>query len=275
MWHRYGVIARLCIVLAMGTSGVLVAQDKSSAKPAGESQGSDLFASNCAACHGADGRGGEHAPDIATASDVQRLTDRNLIDIVKNGITGTGMPGFGELGQDQILTLVTYLRTLQGKNNTVTLPGNAEYGQKLFFGKAQCSECHMAQGKGGFIASDLSYSDVNTNVDHLRQVILDPEKALPAQKKAVSLTTNTGQKFTGALRAQDNFSISIQTLDGAFHYFLKSQLTSVDIGSRSLMPLDYRSRLSDAEINDLVSYLIRIGSQSPKTDDSSSDDDDE
>ncbi len=133
----------------------------------------------------------------------------------------------------------------------------------------------MAQGKGGFIASDLSYSDVNTNVDHLRQVILDPEKALPAQKKAVSLTTNTGQKFTGALRAQDNFSISIQTLDGAFHYFLKSQLTSVDIGSRSLMPHDYRSRLSDAEINDLVSYLIRIGSQSPKADDSSSDDDDE
>jgi putative heme-binding domain-containing protein len=273
MRRRHGLIAHLCILLALGTPGALPAQDKSSARPEGESHGSALFASNCAACHGADGRGGEHAPDIATASDVQRLTDKNLIDIVNNGITGTGMPGFGELGHDQILALVRYLRTLQGKNTAVTLPGNAEHGEKLFFGKAQCSECHMAQGKGGFIAADLSYSDANTNVDHLRQVILDPVNSLPASKKAVTVTTTDGQKYIGALRAQDNFSISIQTLDGAFHYFLKSQLTSLNIGSNSLMPHDYRSRLSDAEINDLISYLIRIGSQSPKADDSSDDDD--
>jgi putative heme-binding domain-containing protein len=269
------VIAYLCILLALGTSGALVAQDKSSAKPAGESQGGVLFASNCAACHGADGRGGEHAPDIATASDVQRLTDKNLTDIVKNGITGTGMPGFGEVGHDQILALVRYLRTLQGKNSLVTLPGNPTQGEALFFGKAQCSECHMARGKGGFIASDLSYSDSNTSADRLRQVILDPVNSLPAQQKAVTVITTDGQKYIGALRAQDNFSISIQTMDGAFHYFPKSQLTSLDIGARSLMPDNYRSRLSDAEVNDLVSYLIRIGSLSQKTKDSSSDDDDE
>jgi len=275
MWHRCEVIAPLCILLALGTPGTLLAQDKTSASLPGESQGSALFSSNCAVCHGADGRGGEHAPDIATASDVQRLTDKNLIDIVKNGITGTGMPGFSELGQNQILALVSYLRTLQGKNSTVTLPGNPEHGEALFFGKAQCSECHMAQGKGGFIAADLSYSDANTNASHLRQVILEPEKALPAQKRAVTLTTITGQKFTGALRAQDNFSITIQSLDGAFHYFPNSRLTSVDVGSRSLMPDNYRSRLSDTEVNDLVSYLIRIGSQSARPNDDSSDDDDE
>ena len=275
MWRRCRAIGRLCILLTLGIPGALVAQDKSSANPAGESQGAAMFASNCAVCHGADGRGGEHAPDIATASDVQHLTDKNLIDIVKNGVTGTGMPGFDWLGQEKILAIVAYLRTLQGKNSAVKLPGNAEQGEKLFFGKARCSECHMAQGEGGFIASDLSYSDSNTNADRLRQVILDPVNSLPAQQKAVTVTTTDGQKYTGALRAQDNFSISIQTMDGAFHYFPKSQLTSLDIGARSLMPHDYRSRLSDAEVNDLVSYLIRVGSQSPKPENSSSDDDDE
>jgi cytochrome c oxidase cbb3-type subunit 3 len=275
MWHRCGVIVHFCILLALGTPGALVAQDKSSANPAGESHGSALFASNCADCHGADGRGGEHAPDIATASDVQRLADRNLIDIVRNGISGTGMPGFDWLGQEKILAIVAYLRTLQGMNSAVTLPGNAEHGEKLFFGKAHCSECHMAQGKGGFIASDLSYSDSNGSPNRLRQVILDPVNSLPASKQAVTVTTTAGQKYTGALRVQDNFSISIQTMDGAFHYFLKSQLTSFEIGARSLMPHDYRSRLSDADVNDLVSYLIRIGAKSPKPDDVSSDDDDE
>jgi len=275
MWRSCGVFARLCILLTLGLPRAFVAQDKSSANPAGESQGAAQFSSNCAVCHGADGRGGEHAPDIATASDVQHMTDKNLINIIKNGITGTGMPGFDWLGQDKILATVAYLRTLQGKNNAVKLPGNAEHGKMLFFGKAQCSECHMAQGKGGFIASDLSYSDSNTSAERLRQVILDPVNSLPAQKKAVTITTSDGQKYTGALRSHDNFSISIQTMDGAFHYFPKSQLTSLDIGARSLMPHDYRARLSDAEINDLVSYLIRIGSQSPKAEDVSSDDDDE
>lgn len=275
MWYRCGVTARLCILLTLGIPGVFMAQDRSSANPETGSHGAALFASNCADCHGADGRGGEHAPDIATASDVRHLTDQNLIDIVKNGITGTGMPGFDWLGQDKILAIDAYLRTLQGKNSAVTLPGSAEHGEKLFFGRAQCAECHMAQGKGGFIASDLSYSDSNTSADRLRQVILDPANSLPAQKKAVTITTSDGQKYTGALRAQDNFSISIQTMDGAFHYFPKSQLTSLDIGARSLMPDDYRSRLTDAEVTDLVSYLIRISSQSPKSQDAASGDDDE
>lgn len=133
----------------------------------------------------------------------------------------------------------------------------------------------MARGKGGFIAADLSYSEANTNANGLRKIILDPQNALPPQKKAVLVTTSAGQKFTGALRAQDNFSISIQTIDGAFHYFPKSQLTSVDVGSRSLMPDNYRSRLSDTEVNDLVSYLLRIGAQSARPNDASSDDDDE
>src|SRR5215469_9759086 len=275
MCRRCGVIARLCILLILGIPGAFMAQDRSNSNPGGKSQGAALFASNCAVCHGADGRGGENAPDIATASDAQRLADRNLIEIVRNGISGTGMPGFDWLGQEKILGIVACLRALQGKNSPVTLPGDAEHGKKLFFGKAQCSECHMAQGKGGFIASDLSYSDSNTSADRLRQVILDPVNSLPAQKKAVTVTTTDGQKYVGALRAQDNFSISIQTMDSAFHYFPKSQLASLDIGARSLMPDDYRSRLSDSEVNDLVSYLIRIGAQSPKPDEPSSDDDDE
>lgn len=275
MWRRCRSVARLYVLLTLGVSGISVAQDRSSVGARDTMQGSALFASKCAVCHGADGRGGEHAPDIATASDVQRLADRNLIDIIRNGVSGTGMPGFGWLGEEKILEIVASLRALQGKSSPVVLPGNAELGQKLFFGKAQCSECHMAHGRGGFLASDLSYSEPNSTAERLRQTILDPGNSLPAQKKAVVVTTTDGQKYTGALRAQDNFSISIQTADGIFHYFPRSQLASSEIGTHSLMPEDYRSRLSDTEVNDLVSYLIRLGAQSPKPEEPSSDDDDE
>jgi putative heme-binding domain-containing protein len=134
----------------------------------------------------------------------------------------------------------------------------------------------MAHGRGGFIGADLSYIGADVSVASIREVILNPEATLPAQKRAVTVVTNTGQNFTGALRINDNFSISMQTMDGGFHYFPKSQLTRVDIGSRSLMPGDYRSRLSDAEINDLASYLIRTSTRdSNPADTQSTDDEDE
>jgi len=237
-----------------------------------------LYASNCGSCHGSDGRGGEHAPDIATAPDMQRLADSDLIAIAKNGVSGTGMPAFGWLGQEKLTAIVQYLRTLQGRQIDIRLPGNPKGGEALFFGGARCSECHMVNGKGGFIGSDLSLYGADESAGQIRSVILDPERNLPPRKKATTVVTHTGQKFTGMLKVDDNFSISIQTMDGDFHFFQKSQLTHIDIGSHSLMPANYGSMLNDEQINDLVSYLLHVGSENARrspTQSSKSDDDDE
>ena len=64
--------------------------------------GGAIFASNCAGCHGADGRGGEHAPNIATAPEVQHMTDRELAGIIRYGIAGAGMPAFSSLKQQEV-----------------------------------------------------------------------------------------------------------------------------------------------------------------------------
>ena len=74
--------------------------------------GAAIFASNCAGCHGADGRGGEHAPNIATAPEVQHLMDRELAGIIRYGISGAGMPAFSSLKQQEVAELVSYLRVL-------------------------------------------------------------------------------------------------------------------------------------------------------------------
>src|ERR1700684_2125581 len=80
--------------------------------------GAAIFAANCAGCHGADGRGGEHAPNIATAPEVQRLLDRELAAIVRYGISGAGMPAFSSLLKpQQIADVVAYLRILQGRGD--------------------------------------------------------------------------------------------------------------------------------------------------------------
>ena len=228
--------------------------------------GAAIFASNCATCHGADGRGGEHAPNIATTPEVQHLADRDLVGIVKNGIPGAGMPAFSSLQARQVDEVVGYLRILQGRGNIVKLPGDPAPGEALFFGKAQCSDCHMVQGKGGFIGSDLSFYGADARPDQIRAIILDPDKNLPQQKKATTVITRTGQKLTGMLKVNDNFSLSLQTPDGDFHFLPRSELAQVDIGSSSLMPA--ASTLSSKEVDDLVSYLMQTAAENPlKADD--------
>ena len=274
-WHTISIP---CLLLGLVLITNLRAQQPASTPTAADAQGSMLFASNCGSCHGSDGRGGEHAPDIATDPDMQRLADSDLIAIAKNGVSGTGMPPFDWLGQEKLTAIVKYLRTLQGRRIDIKLPGNPKGGEALFFGGARCSECHMVNGKGGFIGSDLSLYGADESASQIRGVILDPERNLPPQKKATTVVTHTGQKFTGMLKVDDNFSVSIQTMDGDFHFFQKSQLTHIDLGSHSLMPVNYGSMLNNEQINDLVSYLLHVGSENSKlspTQSAKSDDDDE
>src|ERR1700760_4562960 len=162
--------------------------------------GAATFASNCSTCHGADGRGGEHAPNIATAPQVQHLMDRELAGIIRYGIAGAGMPAFSSLKQQEVADVVSYLRILQGRGDIVKLPGDPRQGETLFYCKAQCADCHMVNGKGGFIGGDLSFYGAETKPYQMRAIILDPEKNLPVDKKATTVVTNSGQKITGMLR---------------------------------------------------------------------------
>ena len=250
MGWRQGIIV-LVVCFVQGPLATLHAQPP----------GGPIFAANCATCHGADGRGGEHAPNIATAPEVQHLMDRELAGIIRNGIAGAGMPAFSSLKQQELADVVSYLRVLQGRGDMVKLPGDPVQGEALFFGKAKCSDCHMVNGKGGFIGGDLTYYGAEAKPDQMRAIILNPDKNLPADKKATTVVTTAGQTITGMLRTNNNFSLALQTLDGSFHFFSKSELTQVDAGSHSLMPA---ATLNSKEVDDLVSYLLRTGDESAR-----------
>jgi alcohol dehydrogenase (cytochrome c) len=71
----------------------------------------------CARCHGADGHGGEFAPDI-----VGRLaarTDPELATLVRQGLPSKGMPGAGaSITVADLRALVAFLRTLTPRSET-------------------------------------------------------------------------------------------------------------------------------------------------------------
>jgi cytochrome c oxidase cbb3-type subunit 3 len=218
--------------------------------------GRQTFESTCAGCHGLDGRGGERGPDISTRPQVVQLSDEELLRILREGRPGAGMPPFDSLGSAKLNSLFDYLRSLQGRGAATVLPGDPQRGKSLFFGRARCSECHMMQGAGGFLGRDLSAYGASVPLGEIRSNILRGGDAANKANKTAVVTMRDASKFTGIVRNEDNFSIQLQSLDGAFHFLPRTDLTQLEFLPQPIMPTDYGATLSPAELNDLVSYLV-------------------
>lgn len=238
------------------------------------------FVEYCAGCHGTDGKGGDKAVSLATNQSLTTRTDAELFQIIHDG-TNNGMPPFAQIGAANIRSLVHYLRVLEGEpgpepgpesgsesgpftpSAEAAVDGNANAGRALYFGKAHCSTCHMADGKGGFIAADLTRYGQNRAADAIVQAIVAPDNPLVPSSRVVTVTTRSGQTLTGALRNEDNFNLEIQTEDGRYYLLVRGELEQVQYTEHSLMPRDYGSRLTSRELGDIASFLIVV-SKSPR-----------
>jgi cbb3-type cytochrome c oxidase subunit III len=126
--------------------------------------GQQLFATNCAPCHGTFGEGGPNpsrqddiiAP-ISTGEYLKTRDDATLRAIISQGQPNFGMSPFassngGPLDEDQIDAIVAYLRSWEA-NPPVELP--PEIAQRNISGngvqiyKELCAQCHGEQGEGG------------------------------------------------------------------------------------------------------------------------------
>lgn len=84
--------------------------------------GRTIFATNCAVCHGEEGRGDgpgaaglDPQPADLNAGHVQGLSDGGLFYIVSHGKPDSPMPAWeGVLTEDQRWNLINFLRTFQG-----------------------------------------------------------------------------------------------------------------------------------------------------------------
>lgn len=74
-----------------------------------------LYKSKCAGCHAADGAGSPMGKKMGaqdfTSSDVQKMSDKDLADIITNG--KNKMPAYKSLTADQVKGLVDYIHTIK------------------------------------------------------------------------------------------------------------------------------------------------------------------
>lgn len=120
-----------------------------------------LFSSNCAGCHGENGRGGA-AIALANPVYLALADDHTMRNVIANGVRGTAMPAFAEnagglLTNQQIDVITQQIRArwsnpgvLDGANPpgyAAKSAGDPQRGQAAY--KTYCESCHGADGSGG------------------------------------------------------------------------------------------------------------------------------
>ena len=243
------------VLMFFGAIGTALCQNtngnESTPGPQPHVRGKSVFEQRCATCHGLDGLGGEHAPDIIRRTAVRTLSDQALLDLIHEGITERGMPGFSDMGEGDGQALVAYLRFLQGNSADGSMRGDPVHGRDLFFGKAGCSACHS---RGQFIGEDLTGFARDHQAGEIREEILHP---VGGQHDTATAVARDGRTFSGTIRNEDNASLQLQDGDGRFYLLMKSSLASVQRKIGEPMPVDYGQRLNTTELDDLVGYIMR------------------
>jgi cytochrome c oxidase cbb3-type subunit 3 len=121
-----------------GKSPVELAQD-----PRAIAVGRNLFANNCAACHGSDGRGAPGFPNV-TDGDWQWGGDPEMIEAtIREGRQGIMTPWVDVLGPKGVDDVVAHVMSLSGRS---AQGGDAAAGKAQF--ETLCSACHGVDGKG-------------------------------------------------------------------------------------------------------------------------------
>ena len=216
------------------------------------SNGGAMFRTRCAGCHGPDARG-YVGPDL-TGVWLSGNTDDHLFDIVRRGIPGTEMTPADPLrvNDRDIWQVLAYLRTLSAVA-AAPLTGDAVNGERLF--RANCSRCHIVNGRGGQLGPDLSRIGAGRPRAGLLSKLRGTSEMIRPGYEPVTLVTREGERVRGVRKNEDEFSIQIMDARERLQGFLKANLTELTMDKQSLMPVYGPERLNDRDLDDLLRYL--------------------
>ena len=143
------------------TAAILaVYRDRGSAELAHDPQalaiGRNLFANNCAACHGSDGRGARGFPNLADRDWLWGGTPEAIETTISQGRTGMMAPWSEVLGTKGVADAAAFVLSLSGRKADT---GDAAAGRAQFM--TYCVACHGPEGKGN---QDLGAANLTDDI---------------------------------------------------------------------------------------------------------------
>jgi len=220
------------------------------------------FGAQCGFCHGKDAAGGESGPDLTRSELVSKdVQGDKLGPIIHNGRPSAGMPAFNSLTAEDVKVLVAFIHTqmdnfaeLGGGRRSVEpedlATGNAMAGREYFNGKGKCSSCHSASGDLAGIATRLQ------GLNLLRRMLYPAGNfGNPGPSKAkATLVLPSGEKLTGSVAAEDQFTITVVDSSGKRQAYQKNAV-KFTIDDPLNAHFDQLGKYSDTDMHNVYAYL--------------------
>jgi putative heme-binding domain-containing protein len=280
----------LIAAVTIGTGLSVSAQRRGGGPPAGPKnpfqgqpeaiqQGRETFNARCTVCHGFDGSAGEMGPALGLEGRRFALqSPGEIFGAIKNGIPTTGMPPTPDLSDDDAWKVTAYIQALRGTAIDAPAVGNAALGEATFWGKGECGTCHMVRGKGGIIGPELSAIADTRKTASIVDALTNPgyrvqgdggaiprKLEVPNNYQVVRVTLPDGKVIRGVLKNEDSVSLQVLGVDDSrLHLLERARLKDVVYEKTSLMPRDYKTRLTAQEFQDLIAFLTRQSRREPR-----------
>jgi cytochrome c oxidase cbb3-type subunit III len=224
-------------------------------------RGQKIFVGNCGFCHGTTAQGGDSGPDLVRSP--LALDDEHgdkIGPVIEQGRPGKGMPAF-HLPPDQIQDIAAFLRSRQqaaidrnAYNILNVVTGDREKGREYFNGAGRCHSCHSPTGDLAGIAK--KYDAVTLQSRLLYPRTRSNEAQLARSQVTVTLTTASGQSFSGTLEYLDDFNVALRDAAGEYHSFSRDAHLKVDIRDPLVAHAELLKKYSDADMHNVLAYLV-------------------
>jgi putative heme-binding domain-containing protein len=132
--------------------------------------------------------------------------------------------------------------------------GDAAKGKLQF--TARCFICHKLFGEGGTIGPELTGYD-RANVDFWLDNLFNPSMEIREGFGAYIVKTKSGQFLTGLIDAQDANGIVIKDMANNKTAVKQIDIEKMEASPISLMPEGMTAGMSDVDMKDLFSYLMK------------------
>lgn len=252
-------ITAIALAVLIASVSTLSGQQPAGAAPANPAGAAQIFAVQCAGCHGTDAHGTNMGPALAGNRGLSRRSTGWIRNVIHNGIPSGGMPAFNLPG-DELDALATFIHSLNTRAAEATVPGDRAAGEQYFFGEGKCSSCHMVDGRGEAVGPDLSDIANNDTLSQLRGSLLQPSARIAPGYELVTVHLRDGKIVRGFARSRNTFEIIVQDLKGQFHLLQMNEVSAVQEGKQSLMP---PVEASPKDLQNLIAYLSGLTGVKP------------
>ena len=273
--QRHGLVLAQLVLAQLVFAAVLCyplsskGQEATAPKPAASSPagveqiqaGKGLFASQCSFCHGRGMHWETVGPDLTASALVEQDARGDKIGVVvRNGRPGKGMPAFGNVDDQQLAALVSFIHdrkanAKEGRRRTVDVAdlqtGSAEAGLRYFNGAGGCAKCHSPSGDLAGIGGKVQGLELLKRMLYREnERATEPTKARPT----ATVTLASGQTVSGKLAYRDEFTIGLIDSSGWYRSWRVTQV-KFTVTDPLEAHIEQLRKYTDEDMHDVLAYL--------------------